>query len=391
MKTICLILPKSPYPLKDGGQKALDASVRLWLKAGFQLRIVVFSTPKHPWHSDNIPEDLRQRATISWLPVQVDTSLRPFHVFYALKHRLGLRAARFFSKDVLELLEKFLDENEPEFIVWESPFTALYIPFLKKRKSRHWYRAHNVEFQIWKGQGSGLRSLLMRLDNPLLKVLEMRIWKMAELILAISPEDMQYIAAFTGAEKVKCLPMQVETGPLIPQVPSEPPHLYHLGAMDWLPNLQGIQWFLKQIWPEFHRKFPDINLHLAGRHFPQNTGWDKMEGVSIHGEISEPEEILSKASVLVVPLFQGGGLRIKILEALAAGKAVIGTDRALEGLPEFVKKQCYRTDETPASWILAWETLMNDGLRPSLYQETVTREFSSEKLASRLNDWTDSM
>ena len=99
-----------------------------------------------------------------------------------------------------------------------------------------------------------------------------------------------------------------------------------------LPNEEGVRWFIDQVWPHVHKQFPDLKYFLAGRAMP---GWMKelrVPGVEVLGEVEDARAFIASRSVMIVPLFSGSGIRIKIIEGMAAGKTVISTLLGAEGI-----------------------------------------------------------
>ncbi len=384
-KNVVLVFPKPPFPIRDGGQKALAASVELWAGLGVQLTIVVFHTPKHTWQPDQIPEEYTSQ--IRWIPVFVDTAFHPKHLWHALQKGMGMRAARFFDPNILHQLIEICTPDQTDLVVFESPFTALYGLYFPSRRPVYWYRAHNVEYQIWSRGGKSLKSWIMWLDNFFLKRLEHRIWKKMDMTLTMTHEDRETIRTFGAGSTVEVLPVHMKkTGrPLHPF--RRPLLFFHLGAMDWLPTREGIGWFVTEVWPRIKMTFPGSVLHLGGRHFPAHTGWEKQDGVSIHGEVEDVDAFLDQADVLVVPLFQGGGIRIKILEALAAGKAVIASSKAQDGLDPQVKAVCISAEDKAEDWIKAIHQLEGASLEPLDFQKAVFSSYGLEECRKRLQDW----
>jgi glycosyltransferase involved in cell wall biosynthesis len=110
------------------------------------------------------------------------------------------------------------------------------------------------------------------------------------------------------------------------------PSLFSIGAMNWIPNVEGIRWFLQNVWPDVHRQYPSLNYYIAGREIPlwlMNTDYPN---VVIEGEVENALQFMKSRGVMIVPLFSGSGIRIKIIEAMAAGKAIISTTIGAEGI-----------------------------------------------------------
>jgi glycosyltransferase involved in cell wall biosynthesis len=101
--------------------------------------------------------------------------------------------------------------------------------------------------------------------------------------------------------------------------------------MDWDPNVQGVQWFLDQVWPNVLRELPEAQLRLAGRKF--NDQLDVLRtNTTVLGEVSDAWDVLCDSGIMVIPLRSGSGMRIKAIEAMAAGRPVVSTSLGMEGI-----------------------------------------------------------
>jgi glycosyltransferase involved in cell wall biosynthesis len=110
------------------------------------------------------------------------------------------------------------------------------------------------------------------------------------------------------------------------------PSLFSLGSMNWIPNQEGIRWFLHQVWPDVHAEFPELKYYLAGRQMPEWMRSLKQPNVIVLGEVADARIFLASKSIMIVPLFSGSGIRVKIIEGMAAGKTIISTSIGAEGI-----------------------------------------------------------
>jgi glycosyltransferase involved in cell wall biosynthesis len=110
------------------------------------------------------------------------------------------------------------------------------------------------------------------------------------------------------------------------------PSLFSLGSMNWIPNQEGIRWFLSEVWPDLHRFFPELHYYLAGREMPAWMTALSAPNVHVVGEVPDAKVFLGSKSVMIVPLFSGSGIRIKIIEGMAAGKTIVSTTIGAEGI-----------------------------------------------------------
>lgn len=110
------------------------------------------------------------------------------------------------------------------------------------------------------------------------------------------------------------------------------PSVFHIGSMDWMPNIEGIRWIIEKVWPQVIQRRPDLKLFLAGKNMPQWLVELKTKNVEIVGEVSDAHSFIRSNSIMIVPLFSGGGMRIKIIEGMALEKTIISTSIGAEGI-----------------------------------------------------------
>jgi glycosyltransferase involved in cell wall biosynthesis len=102
--------------------------------------------------------------------------------------------------------------------------------------------------------------------------------------------------------------------------------------MDWIPNREAIQWFLERAWPKIHQSSPEFEFYFAGRKMPDEFKAMNIPGVHCLDEVPSAEDFIADKKILIVPIWTGGGIRVKILEAMAAGKVVITTSSGIKGI-----------------------------------------------------------
>jgi glycosyltransferase involved in cell wall biosynthesis len=130
----------------------------------------------------------------------------------------------------------------------------------------------------------------------------------------------------------------------------EPDSLYHLGSMDWMPNLEGVRWFLDKVWPLVHERMPQLTFYLAGRKMPEELLNLSLEGVRVVGEVPDAMAFMASKQINVVPLLSGSGIRVKIIEAMSAGKVVITTSIGAEGI-NFTNGKDLLIADTPQQFV----------------------------------------
>jgi glycosyltransferase involved in cell wall biosynthesis len=200
---------------------------------------------------------------------------------------------------------------------------------------------HNVECRIWerhhKVATNSFRRWMARREWKRLEEMERYYLSKADLVLAVSPSDRDQFVSWGLQEKsVVSVPTGVDTDFFAPR-PSDPgpPRLVFTGSMDWMPNQDGILFFLEKIFPLIENGVPDVRLDIVGRKPPaaiiQAAG--RFKGVTVTGWVEDVRSYLAQADVCIVPLRVGSGTRLKIFEAMAMAKATVSTTIGAEGLP----------------------------------------------------------
>jgi glycosyltransferase involved in cell wall biosynthesis len=111
------------------------------------------------------------------------------------------------------------------------------------------------------------------------------------------------------------------------------PSLFHLGSMDWLPNQEAMNWFIQEVWADVSQDYPTLHFYLAGRNFPvEFYDYNNQNNIRILGEIENAIEFMNEKAIMIVPLFSGSGIRVKIMEGMALGKCIVSTSLGAQGI-----------------------------------------------------------
>lgn len=196
--------------------------------------------------------------------------------------------------------------------------------------------SHNIEAQIWerRAQVAGPASAwYFRWQAAKMRRFETRAFAAAQCVTGVSELDAA-TAHQLGARRVGLVANGVDLGYFQPQ-PGEPPasqEIVFVGALDWFPNQDAVEFFAGQVMPLIHAVMPEARFRVVGRRPPAAWPARLGPGVDLVGEVADVRPELHRAAVAVAPLRIGGGSRIKILEALAMEKAVVATTVGAEGL-----------------------------------------------------------
>jgi glycosyltransferase involved in cell wall biosynthesis len=167
-----------------------------------------------------------------------------------------------------------------------------------------------------------------------LKRFELQVARQADFLIPISDRDGSSFREL-GLQKPQ---LTIPAGLVLERYPlTEPPadrSIYFIGALDWLPNQEGLLWFLNHVFDRLLSRLPDLRFHVAGRNAPASF-MKKLEHprITFHGEVEDAVRFMQAYRVMVAPLLTGSGIRIKVLEGMALGRPVITTSAGIEGIP----------------------------------------------------------
>ncbi len=249
--------------------------------------------------------------------------------------------------------------------------------------------AHNALWllykRLWQTMGDGPRKILLGRDWQLIKKYEGRICREFDAVLAVSEEDKAALeeaidnppeglrsTSLNGRSKVAepsgglrtitVIPIAVDTDEVayVNRLP-EADHILHIGTMYWPPNIDGILWFIRDIYSRIRNQRPDVNFDVIGARPPQEIVemGKNGSGINVTGYVDDPTPYLQKAGVMVVPLRSGGGMRVKILNALSQGLPIVTTALGCEGIAVEPGKHVLVAD-TPEEFARATLRLLED-------------------------------
>ncbi|MCX6022272.1 MAG: glycosyltransferase [Chloroflexi bacterium] len=191
---------------------------------------------------------------------------------------------------------------------------------------------------------------------------EVRLAESADLCFTMSDLDAQRLRSYAPKAVTAVVPNGVEVGHFVPANADSPENvnLTFTGTMDYLPNSDATRYFCSEIYPIVRAAVPAVRLSVVGRNPPGDiVALSGADGIVVTGSVTDTRPYLDQAAVCVVPLRIGSGTRLKILEALAAGKAVVSTTVGAEGLDVTSGKDIILAD-TPAVFAQAVIDLLRD-------------------------------
>ena len=195
---------------------------------------------------------------------------------------------------------------------------------------------HNVESEIWRRhaatQSNLVKKLIYQLEFAKMSRYERDVVRSFRHVIAVSEHDRQLMSRWVHPSRITVVPTGVDLQQFRPGPSSSVPLVIFVGAMDWQPNVDAMEYFCREIWPAILAQVPEAKFRIVGRNPDSRVLNLRSNSIEVTGSVPTVIDHLREAGVVVVPLRIGGGTRLKIYEAMAVGKAVVSTSVGAEGL-----------------------------------------------------------
>lgn len=359
---LCLRVPLPPY---DGATIAMYNLAESLTASGAAVKMLSFNTKKHFTDLNSIDAALIDKYKLE--TVFLDASVNAWDAFTNLfKPNESYNIVRFDTETFHQKLKELLQSETFDFILFEGLFLSPYLQTVRTfSKAKCILRAHNVEWLIWKRLAKATKNPLKKTYlyflSGRLKRYENNVINNFDAIVAISEQDKNLFLRDGCNIPIEVAPTGMNTAKYknIEQMDADSLSLFHLGSMDWLPNIEAVDWLLNDIWPLIQQKSNKVHLFLAGKNMNPKYFSIKSKNLIVAGEIKDALKFMENKQIMVVPLLSGGGIRIKILEGLAAGKVIVSTSTGAEGINYTDKKNILIAD-TPEDFTKTILSLLNN-------------------------------
>ena len=340
---ILLLCKKFPYPLKDGESIAVHTLSLALSQLGCEVSLLAMNTSKHFYQKAELPKEAAHFERIRTVPV--DNRIKPQAAFLNLFSKESYHIARFVSPAYEQALRQMLREEQYDVVQLETLYLAPYVETVRRySQARISMRAHNVEHEIWERITSHTSNVVKRWYlkhlTDKLRHFELNALQQYDMLLPITDRDLRHFRQVGYKKPAVVTPIGIraeefqEARPLTTTKPS----ISFIGSLDWMPNIEGLNWFIQKVWPALNKAFPELEFHIAGRNTPKSLLQLKRPNIHVHGEVPESAPFIDQHCMMVVPLLSGSGMRAKILEGMGLGKVVVSTSIGLEGISATHKK-----------------------------------------------------
>jgi glycosyltransferase involved in cell wall biosynthesis len=335
---ILQICNKFPYPPKDGGAIAILNLTKGLRSNGHHLKILAMNTSKHYINPDEVFEVMKDIAEFDYVNINTETKITRA-VINLLFSRLPYNAERFISKEFNRKLEEIMKEDNFDIVQLEGLYLLPYIKIIRKLSdAKIVFRAHNIEHEIWNRIVFNTHNIIRK---KYLQILAKRINKLEldslnsyDLLIPITKRDAKILNDLGNNKPFHVCPSGLDIEKATVSNTYTHHSLFFIGSLDWIPNREGLLWFIENVWTKINNKEPELKFFIAGRNAPKKLAekLSNYRNIIFEGEVEDASQFMQDKSIMVVPLLSGSGMRVKIIEGMSLGKAVITTTIGAEGI-----------------------------------------------------------
>jgi glycosyltransferase involved in cell wall biosynthesis len=333
---ILILTHRVPFPQNGGYPIVVCNTIRGLVNLGHEVSLVSLNAKKSR-HEDEEKDELLGK--INYRVYDIDTSMSMLDGFLTTFHRNAYNVDRYYDEEFEKMLTRTVRNTHYDIIQFEGLFVAPYVDSVRKScKSKLVYRAHNIEHQIWERlaqqKSDPFKKFYLKLMARRIKKYENEQINKFDAIAVFTGQDKSTMMLYGARIPVEIVPVGIDLDHYHPDFSqTEFPSLFFLGSLDWMPNREGIEWFLQTFHNDIANDDLRVKFYVAGNDIPEEFDeYEVMGKIYIQGEVDDGLEFVNSKSIMIVPLLSGGGMRVKIVEGMAMQKCIISTSLGAEGI-----------------------------------------------------------
>ncbi len=334
---ILQLSPQFPFPLSDGGKISISNMTRALVSDSCEVHMYCLV---HTMPNDELIRDFEHYTGAKCICIQHNTRNTIFAILQSLfDYRSPLYIRKHRSSELFKAIHLYLQENSFDAIICDHTAMAE-IGLLASELSNTpcIIRMHNIEHVIWERYALRLsrfdpRKWYIQSQAKKLRRMEISLCSKANHLAMITENDVDTIKTLNSNIYASYVPVGVDIN-FFKQTKEQKQitnQMIHATTYDWIHNVEALDWFITEILPVVYNDFK-AELVLLGKHMPERYRNGSTSGLLGKGYVDDINIELNQAAMYIAPLFVGGGIRIKILEAMSAGLPVIASPISSEGI-----------------------------------------------------------
>jgi len=340
---ILQITSRPVYPPDDGGKIVAYNGMKYSSLRGHNITMVSVAGER-----ERIPE---LEKYCRWIPGQKKTRTSAVGLVSNLFSQFPYTITKYRDDWVRIQIEKLVQEKKFDIVHIDGLHTAYYGIFLKEKFGLPIVlRAYNVETEImrnfYRNQKKPWIKLYAYLQYKKLYKYEAAICELFNKCIMITKDDEKKIKEMNARVRTCVIPAGVDTSYFYPlEIKEEPYSIISVASMDWLPNVESILWFCRDIFPLLKKQIRQAKLYIVGKNPPTSIKRLQDSDVVVTGFVEDVREYISRSAVFIVPLKTGSGIRVKILNAMAMARPIVSTSVGCQGIDVTDGKNIYVADD----------------------------------------------
>lgn len=329
-KRILFLAGRLPYPIDDGWKIRTFNLIKGLSRHGYVIDLLTFiKTEKEK----NFFVNLKDYCNIYCIVRDKEYAITD--LIKGVCTSTPLPVLNYRISNMHKKISELIAENKYDLIQVEDIVMCQYLP--KAINTLKVLDMHNIESELMRRYAKEEKNIFKKIYAVLtarkLEAYENFVKKEFDLILVCSEDDRNILLRRGGFEKVELIPNGVDCSYYdIKNEEAIPNNIVFVGSMDYHANITGMKYFLKKIFPAVIKRHEDVKLYIVGKNPSKDILHFTNKNITVTGAVEDVRPYLSSAKVVIVPLLVGGGTRLKILEAMAMGKAIVSTSVGSEGI-----------------------------------------------------------
>lgn len=392
---ILFLTTEMPYPL-DGGGKIRTYNMIKGIYKDYDIDLVCFSEGNHSKDDLNKLQEICNSVSIIDKVYTNSKSKRTLlkNIAISFLKNKPFIIEKFNDKKYQEILLGLLSKSKYKCIILDHLQTANYLKKLQGNKVI--LSQHNCEYVILKRRYEKENNILKKIyiwsEYRKTQRYEKGVCKEVNNVIMLSKEDKNFVTddRYDG-RNITIIPISIETNYEKKKLNNKVENILFLGTMSWFPNEQGILWFIKNVWNDIKESIPNAKLYVVGSNPSKEILAYSSPNIIVTGYVNSVDEYIEKCDVCVVPLFIGGGMRVKILECMAKGIPCVSTTIGAEGI-EYTNNYDIMIADTSKEFVSSLQ-MLSDSKKVSMIVENsknlIENKYSLKVLAEKLKEIID--
>lgn len=323
-----------PWPLNEGGTIGIYNFTRAFAEKGHEVHLYCLDGLKHNTPLKEAEQELSKYANTYFHPI--DTDVKPDDALKNLLSKESYNVVRFDNGAFKQELAKLLEREHFDVVQLEGTYAGPYVDTIREHhKGIISLRMHNVEYEIWErlaaNNNNPLKAWYLKVLAKRLKKYEFELLNKVDLIVPVTQTDANKFKDLAPSKPYLVIPAGIDESYWEYSPSYALNKWYHLGSMEWLPNKEAVEEYLRSWHPLIQQQLPNYSFHLAGKGIDTDA-YESSNKLSVYSVVHDAYTFVRDMDVCVVPLLSGSGIRLKILEAMSAGKLVVSTSVGIQGI-----------------------------------------------------------